>query len=360
MSEVKIVINAIHFSQRTRLTGIQRVFRELVFRLDKLCEKKSNIIIEYAYPQNAKNLLLNIANFKNIKPLPLPNKSNKILQAITLPRYLKKEHAMCLCIEIENGFFSKRHISFIHDLRPVEFKTDPLIFRLKYKIFLMIEKIFSKRLITVSQYQKYKIIKYLKYNKNKINVIYPGWEHMLDIYPDNGIFAKFPKIEKNSYFFSLGSIAPHKNLKWILELAERNKTNVFVIAGLKDLSQWENAYSQINARELDNVIFVGYTTDEENKALMMNCKAFLHPSKYEGFGIPPLEALACGAPIAVSNSSCLPEIYENCAHYFDPDDYEVDLNWLLEQPISAPSTILQKCSWDRAAQELFNILENYE
>ena len=153
----------------------------------------------------------------------------------------------------------------------------------------------------------------------------------------------------------------YKNLKWIVELAERNRTKVFVIAGLKDLSQWKNAYSQIDAREeLDNVIFVGYTTDEENKALMMNCKAFLHPSKYEGFGIPPLEALACGAPIAVSNSSCLPEIYENCAHYFDPDDYEVNLDWLLEQPISAPSAILQKCSWDRAAQELFNILENYE
>ena len=69
--------------------------------------------------------------------------------------------------------------------------------------------------------------------------------------------------------------------------------------------------------QLRNVILLGYVSDEEVKALMQKCKAFVFPSYYEGFGIPPLEALSAGARIIIARSASLPEIYGNAALYID-------------------------------------------
>ena len=104
------------------------------------------------------------------------------------------------------------------------------------------------------------------------------------------------------------------------------------------------------------VLYVGLT-DEENKALMQNCKAFLFPSRYEGFGIPPLEAAACGADICISSASCLPEIFGDCAHYFDPDDVQVDLAALCMEPAAPAEKLLEKYSWDRSAKQWLDLFK---
>ncbi|MBQ4530347.1 MAG: glycosyltransferase, partial [Lachnospiraceae bacterium] len=96
-------------------------------------------------------------------------------------------------------------------------------------------------------------------------------------------------------------------------------------------------------------------TDEENKALMERCRIFVFPSKLEGFGIPPLEALACGAKIAISRASCLPEIYGECAVYFDPDDYEVNIEDLEKQAIVGVDKLLKKYSWEKSAKDWYEI-----
>ena len=83
---------------------------------------------------------------------------------------------------------------------------------------------------------------------------------------------------------------------------------------------------------------------------MRHCKAFLHPAVFEGFGIPPLEALSQGAKILLSNASCLPELYGDTAAYFDPCGYDVDLDALLAQPVSKPDKLLEKYSWDKTAR----------
>ena len=83
---------------------------------------------------------------------------------------------------------------------------------------------------------------------------------------------------------------------------------------------------------------------------MQHCRAFLHPAVFEGFGIPPLEALSQGARILLSNASCLPELYGDTAAYFDPQDYQVDLDALLAQPVSKPDKLLEKYSWDKTAR----------
>ena len=114
------------------------------------------------------------------------------------------------------------------------------------------------------------------------------------------------------------------------------------MAGGKDLAAFGDDAEAVSG---GNLHYPGYVSDRENKALMQHCKAFLHPAVFEGFGIPPLEALSLGAPVAVSNASCLPELYGDTVRYFDPMDYDVDLNALMAQPVAPPDKVLQKYSW---------------
>ena len=79
-------------------------------------------------------------------------------------------------------------------------------------------------------------------------------------------------------------------------------------------------------------------------------KGFLHPAVFEGFGIPPLEALSLGAPIALARASCLPELYGDTARYFDPYDYDVDLDALFAKPVAPPDKVLAKYSWEKTAR----------
>ena len=72
---------------------------------------------------------------------------------------------------------------------------------------------------------------------------------------------------------------------------------------------------------------------------------------FEGFGIPPLEALSLGAPIALARASCLPELYGDTARYFDPYDYDVDLDALFAKPAAPPDKVLAKYSWEKSARK---------
>ena len=108
-----------------------------------------------------------------------------------------------------------------------------------------------------------------------------------------------------------------------------------------------------------NVLFVGFVTDAEHKALMMNAKAFVHPSKLEGFGIPPLEALAMGVPIVVASASCLPEVYGKCAHYIDPDNSDVNLDLIADEAVESAEILLKKYTWDNVAKRWYRLLVEY-
>ena len=122
-----------------------------------------------------------------------------------------------------------------------------------------------------------------------------------------------------------------------------------MIAGTID--EWQNN----EEIKLDNIVQLGYITDGEIKSIMSNCKAFIFPSFYEGFGIPPMEALACGAKIIISNSSCLPEIYGESAYYISPYDYDVDLDELLKKDVAPPKACLDNFGWDKSARILYDL-----
>lgn len=153
---------------------------------------------------------------------------------------------------------------------------------------------------------------------------------------------------------ALSSLSPQKNFVWVKEVAKRNPNKKFLIVGRAE------GFTKLGADDLQesNLHFTGYLTDGEIKSLMKGCRAFIHPAVYEGFGIPPIEALACGAELIVSAAACLPEVYGNSAHYIEPHNYDVDLDELLKEPVAPASRVLDKYSWSSEAKKLLNLLRN--
>ena len=354
----KIVITGLTLAGVTQFAGIQRACRELLLRLDSLLEHET-LEIEYVYTLGLPNLVIRPEELRNIKAVgvkkPFWARSflSKFWVRSFLARYIRRNRGVGFCLATERPF-GKRCISFIYDLRPVVTEYDPLEFRKIYKKYLRCCKRNDGLILTDSDFQNALIRNYFGWGEDKVKTIYMGWEHIAAINADESIFKKFPALTEKGYFYTLGSLAPHKNFQWILEVAKRNPDKIFVIAGGKDVSLWKDS---VQEGSLSNVIFPGRVTDEENKALLKHCRAFLFPSKFEGFGIPPLEALACGAEIALSNATCLPEVYGDTARYFDPDDYDVNLDRLMAQPVSDPDKLLERCTWQNAAQRLLDVLK---
>lgn len=208
----------------------------------------------------------------------------------------------------------------------------------------------ARRVITVSIFSKKEIEEH--YGIKNVAVVYDAWQHYERITSDNSILDKLDLRDKQ-FYFSLGSKLPHKNFKWIEEAARQNPVSVFVVTGTKRFEK------NSEKRELPNIIYTGFLNDSQVKALMENCKAFIHPSLYEGFGIPPLEALASGAQILISKSTCLPEIYGASANYFDAGNYEhINIEQLMKGSISEVeiSRTLERYSWEESARRLDEIL----
>jgi glycosyltransferase involved in cell wall biosynthesis len=213
--------------------------------------------------------------------------------------------------------------------------------------------------LTVSDFSRVQIQKMYKVPDNRIEVIPNGWEHFKDV-DCEAILDNDGFLLPGSFYFTLGSLQKRKNLGWIAKYAAAHPEEKFAISG-KAVSGFVSG--DIAALQtLPNVKLLGYVTDAQVKWLMKNCKAFVFPSYYEGFGIPPLEALSVGAKIIVGNAASLPEIYKTSAAYIDPYNPECDLSDLLTHMSpdcnQVSDAVLKEYTYDKAAQKLYNILNN--
>ena len=250
----------------------------------------------------------------------------------------------------------KPGIICIHDL---SYKVNPQYFKTVYSFISMLwHRVlfrfawwFSPFILTVSEFSKQQMIDCYKVDADKIVVVGNGWEHFTRIKEDETIKERKPNLFSKPYFFSLGSLAPNKNIDWVLKIAQNHPQYIFNIAGRNGLKEYGLNY---NEEDFPNVNFLGYITDGEIKYLMANCKAFIFPSFFEGFGIPPLEALSVGAKIIVSNTSCLPEIFGDSAYYIDPHNYNINLDSLLNTSVNDRQLVLNRFHFRIFAKKIYD------
>ncbi len=170
---------------------------------------------------------------------------------------------------------------------------------------------------TDSEFSKRELNRYFSVPLKKMTVIPPACDHLLPIPGDPSILER-SGLEKGRYVLGVSSQSLIKNFEGLARAWNQVRTPgiKLAIAGKKH----ERLFRAGDSKSDDSVVKLGYVSDSELRSLYENAALFVYPSFYEGFGIPPVEAMSCGCPVVVARSSSLPEACGDAAVYCDPSD----------------------------------------
>lgn len=184
-------------------------------------------------------------------------------------------------------------------------------------MFKMLKKKAAK-VICVSHFTKHELIKYTGIEEKKIQVIYNGLDSSW-----YGV-RKQKNPETKPFILYVGNVKPHKNLKTLvqafLNIHEKIPHNLVLVGEKEGFITRDKQIDNLVSRAPDRIRFTGFISDEKLKQYYAHAELMVFPSLYEGFGYPPLEAMACGSPVIASNAASIPEICEDAAEYFEPMD----------------------------------------
>lgn len=322
--KIKILVDSI--SLLSPLTGIGRY----TYEISKYIKKSDIFEIEYFYGYSSKKLIHPSDNndVKNIKSLLSKNQIiKKIIRKLIniFAKIITRKYDIYWqpnFIPNENIKASKI-VTTVHDFSFILYKDFHPKERIEY-----FEKYFFKNInesdaiITGSEFSKKEILERLNFQEKNVHVIYHGINHNLfRKHSDLSLSFDIPK----KFIFSVGSIEPRKNLLGLLKAyneLDKNLKNEYklVLAGFKG---WENKeIMELIEKDKENIHYLGFIDDIELIKVYNLATCFVFPSFYEGFGLPVIEAMACGTPVICSNSSSLPEVGGNAVVYCNPYDNE--------------------------------------
>lgn len=219
----------------------------------------------------------------------------------------------------------------------------------------------ARKIIAVSGHTKERLVNVVNAPEDKIKVIHNGVGdfHRTAEGEINAILGRMGI--KPGYFLFTGSDRPHKNLGAVAGVMEILKDSQFVIAG-RILEDSRRRFEKLG----NKAMFFGNVSKEEMQALYSGARALLFPSYDEGFGLPPLEAMACGVPVVASSRAPMPEILGDAAMMADPDDHKTMADALVKivsEPAFREAMVargferLKMFSWEKMA---IATLQTYE
>ncbi len=223
----------------------------------------------------------------------------------------------------------------------------------------------SDILVTISKSSQKDIEKYLKKIEidRPLDYIYANTDLV-----DNGSLSLQQIREKYSieedYFLFLGTLEPRKNplilVKAFREFKRKSGSSIKLLFAGKKGWLYDEVIEYIKKYKLeDEIVFAGYISDSQKVSLLKHTKAFIFLSIYEGFGMPPLEAVRLDTPILLSDIAVFRELFEESAYYADPysvDDVAQKMSLIVQTPPTIDSAIFDKFGWDRSAKRLVDII----
>ncbi len=238
---------------------------------------------------------------------------------------LKRKYDIVVSLtQLDALFFSPiAQVVTVHDMIPFlfpEYKHKHR-FYLRYFFSLILQK--TKKIITVSENTKNDIVKFFNVPKEKIFVIYEGIKKLNFSVSEKEIIDFKRKNSLDRYILCVSSNLPHKNLLRLIEafyIAKNQKENIdLLIVGYQEKKYQTKINKKILELNLENKIkILGHISQGEFPVVYAGAELFVFPSLYEGFGLPPLEAMACGCPLVVSSAGSLPEVCGDAAVYVNP------------------------------------------
>jgi glycosyltransferase involved in cell wall biosynthesis len=355
-----IYINA-RFLTRS-VTGIERYCTELLKNLDSLIDSAAIDSKQFSFVMLAPKNIKHELNFKHIPLKCVGSLTGHLWEQLELPFYTRDG----LLFSPSNAapIFKCLQVVTIHDAsffaRP---QTYSFAFSSWYKFIIPLVGKVAKKIITVSSFSRKELVHYCKIKADKIKVVWNGKEQILVQSTDESFLTKNNIVPKR-FVLAVSSPNPNKNFSAIIKAIKLLPEMGLEIVIVGDLLPKVYANSQVSFP--NDVKYVSRVSDAELRALYEHAACFIYPSFYEGFGLPPLEAMACGCPVIVSNTSSLPEVCGDAALYcdpFSPEDIAVQVKKLVSNT-ALQSELKQKgleraqqFSWEKCAWETFSTIK---
>ena len=309
--------------------GMDFVALELIRSLQKLDSKNQYVVFTNEGPDKScleESENLTIVTFEASFP---------VWEQYLLPKYAAKHNCEVLhCTSNTAPVYTKiPTVVTLHDI--IYLEGNPLHAKgyTRYQRFgnyyrrLVVRAILSKakKIVTVSEFEKTRIIDFLGLDTNFVDVVYNGvGGHFFQIHNGNEVLAIRDNYNlPSSYILFLGNTDPKKNTRnTILAFArfsERTGSDYnLVVADLDGKLVHDILASEGLERHMEKIHFSGYIDNRDLPAIIQGAELFLYPSKRESFGIPILEAMACGTPVITSDVASMPEVSGGCAYLVDP------------------------------------------
>jgi len=343
-----LVINGRFLAQRT--TGVQRFATEIVRALAARADRPTLRLI---LPSDATN------------PFDLPATTGRQrgqgFEQLELPRLLRPDETLVGLGNTGPLALGARQAVVIHDAgafdTPESYST---AFRLWYRALQRGLAWRGARLLTVSAFSRGRIAAALRVDPARIAVLLEGGEHILREPADTAVLGRHG-LARHGFVLAVGTAAIHKNLGALGAVAALCDARGLVlgVAGATDAAVFQAAGLPAGVRAL------GRVTDAELRALYEAALCLVFPSRYEGFGLPPLEAMVCGCAVVAAQAGAVPEVCGDAALWFDPAQpasAAAAIARLLDEPglrealVAAGHQRAARYTWNAAADALLGAL----
>lgn len=347
------------------LTGVERVAIEMLRALSRQVNELGQFILPNQEIIQFKLIAPKSVVIKDLElKIPLEKKglgSGHLWEQGPLLWETRGDHLISFCNT--GPIFKRQQIIFIHDAQvfaiPGNFHWK---FRYWYRVMHYLISRFSKSVITNSNFSKHEIVKYLGISPEKITPVGLGCDHVHSRNSGVDVLTKFG-ISSKKYIFAVSSLNPNKNFALLIKALEILGVDapLCVVSG----QRLDSIFSGTSIDSF-NIQYIGYVSDADLYALYSNSLCLVYPSFYEGFGLPPVEAMALGSPVITSNTSVMPEVCGDAVLYCDPHNPESlaqCIRQIVQDTVLSNSLIhrgVQRAklfTWDQSVDKILNVLQ---